>query len=146
MALPLTAYTTYAANHNTTVNSSQNKTNTSTVLDTIGQEESQFGDVQGISDVASLEQLGYGDCWADSTWLYNKLTAAGVQARIMGYEDRGNGDGYRHAWVEINTGNGWQTWNYSGYHSQHNGDNGYGTPYVLIGPGNPNPDIGSTGY
>ena len=59
MALPLTAYTTYAANHNTTVNSSQNKTNTSTVLDTIGQEESQFGDVQGISDVASLEQLGY---------------------------------------------------------------------------------------
>ncbi len=146
MALPLTAYTANAANHNNTVNSSQNKTNTSTVLDTIGQQESQFGDVQGISDVASLEQLGYGDCWADSTWLYDKLTAAGVQARIMGYVDRGTGDGYRHAWVEINTGNGWQTWNYAGYHSQHNGDNGYGTPYVLIGPGNPNPDIGRTGY
>ena len=150
MAIPLTAYTAVAAT-NTTHNNSTQK-NTTAILDAIGQQEAQFGDVQGVvtdqgnDDASVMDTYGHGDCWADASWLYDHLTAAGIQARIMGYENDGYGIGYRHAWVEINIGNGWQMWNYSGYNSQHCGDVGTGTPTVIIGPDNPNPNIEKTGY
>jgi hypothetical protein len=146
IALPLTAITVFATTSTNSTHIKTNNTNTTAKLNAIGQQEAQYQDVQGASDVNSLTKLGYGDCWADSTWLYDQLTAAGIQARIMGYVNDGTGIGYRHAWVEINTGNGWQTWNYTGYNSQHYGDVGGGTPYVIIGPGNPNPNIESTEY
>jgi len=146
IALPLTAITVFATTSTNSTHIKTNNTNTTAKLNAIGQQEAQYKDVQGASDVNSLTKLGYGDCWADSTWLYDQLTAAGIQARIMGYVNDGTGIGYRHAWVEINTGNGWQTWNYTGYNSQHYGDVGGGTPYVIIGPGNPNPNIESTEY
>ena len=146
IALPLTAITVFATTSTNSTHIKTNNTNTTAKLNAIGQQEAQYKDVQGASDVNSLTKFGYGDCWADSIWLYNQLTAAGIQARIMGYVNDGTGIGYRHAWVEINTGNGWQTWNYTGYNSQHYGDVGGGTPYVIIGPGNPNPNIESTEY
>lgn len=146
IALPLTAITVFATTSTNSTHIKTNNTNTTAKLNAIGQQEAQYKDVQGASDVNSLTKFGYGDCWADSTWLYDQLTAAGIQARIMGYVNDGTGIGYRHAWVEINTGNGWQTWNYTGYNSQHYGDVGGGTPYVIIGPGNPNPNIESTEY
>lgn len=120
--------------------------NVSEILDAIGKAEAKYGDVQGISDLATFIKKGYGDCWADSLWLYTQLTAAGIQARIMGYVGGGYGIGYRHAWVQINVGNGWQNWNYAKYDSNHCGDCKCGTPYVLIGPGKTNPSIVSTGY
>lgn len=127
------------------------KVDVTPILDAIGQEEAQFGNVQhvtiyGIDDASVIEYYGYGDCWADSCWLYNKLTSMGIPVRIMGYEDGGWGDGYRHTWIEINIGNGWQTWNYTKYNSQHAADNGYGTPFVLIEPGNAPADVMKTGY
>ena len=146
IALPLTAITVFATTSTNSTHIKTNNTNTTAKLNAIGQQEAQYKDVQGASDVNSLTKFGYGDCWADSIWLYNQLTAAGIQARIMGYVNDGTGIGYRHAWVEINTENGWQTWNYTGYNSQHYGDVGGGTPYVIIGPGNPNPNIESTEY
>lgn len=121
-------------------------TSVKATLDAIGKAEAKYGDVQGISDVATFIRLGYGDCWADSMWLYSKLTSAGILARIMGYVNGGYGVGYRHAWVQINIGNGWVNWDYAGYNSQHYGDVGTGTPKVLIGPGVSNPSILSTGY
>lgn len=129
----------------------EEKVNVTPILDRIGEEEAQFEDVQhvtlyGIDDASVIEYYGYGDCWADACWLYNKLSAAGIPVRIMGYVDGGDGDGWRHTWIEINVGNGWETWNYTKYCSQHAGDNGYGTPYVLIGPGNAPADIMATGY
>lgn len=128
-----------------------NKVNITGILDRIGQEEAQFDDVQhvtlyGIDDATVIEYYGYGDCWADSCWLYNKLTAAGIPVRIMGYVDGGIGDGWRHTWIEINIGNGWQNWDYKKYNSKHAGDNGYGTPFVLIEPGNAPADVMRTGY
>lgn len=148
IAVPLTVNTAFAAEYN------QTTTDTSSVqstLDSIGYEEAQFADVQGVTyngadDANVIDYYGYGDCWADSSWLYDKLTSAGIQARIMGYVDGGNGVGYEHTWVEINTGNGWQTWDYTGYNSQHFGDIGAGTPYVLIGPNNAPANIAGTGY
>lgn len=116
------------------------------ILDKIGKQEAKYRDVQGISSLASFVKLGKGDCWADSLWLYTKLQKAGILVRIMGYVHGGEGVGYRHAWVQINTGNGWVNWNYKGYHSQHYGDVGCGTPKVLIKAGVKNPSIVSTGY
>lgn len=127
------------------------KVNYTPIVDAVGMEEAQFGDVQhvtiyGIDDASVIETYGYGDCWADACWLYNKLSALGVPVRIMAYQDGGTGDGYRHTWIEINIGNGWETWNYAKYGSPHAGDNGYGTPYVLIEPGHAPADIMKTGY
>ena len=127
------------------------KINYPAIVDAVGQEEAQFDDVQhvtiyGINDASVIELYGYGDCWADSCWLYNKLTALGVPVRIMAYQDGGIDDGYRHTWIEVNIGNGWQTWDYKKYNSKHAGDNGYGIPYVLIEPGNAPADIMKTGY
>ena len=127
------------------------KINYTAVLDAVGQEEAQFGSVQhvtiyGIDDASVIELYGYGDCWADACWLYNKLSALGVPVRIMAYQDGGRDDGYRHTWIEVNIGQGWQTWDYHKYNSPHAGDNGYGTPYVLIEPGNAPADIMKTGY
>jgi hypothetical protein len=121
-------------------------TNVTDIVNSIGYAEAKYGSVQGISDVATFIKVGYGDCWASSQYLYQKLTAAGIQARIMGYVNGGYGIGYRHAWVQINIGNGWVQWNYAKYSSKHCGDCGTGTPCVLIGPGNPNASLFTIGY
>lgn len=86
-------------------------------IDSIGYAEAKFRDVQGQSSASVMDKVGYGDCWADSSWLYNKLSAAGVSVRIM--STTSGGIYYLHRWVEINVGNGWQTWNYAKYHSKH---------------------------
>jgi len=116
------------------------------ILDKIGKQEAKYKDVQGISSLASFKKLKKGDCWADSLWLYTTLQKAGILVRIMGYVHGGEGVGYRHAWVQINTGKGWINWNYKGYHSKHYGDVGCGTPKVLIKAGVKKPSIVSTGY
>ncbi len=93
-------------------------------IDTIGYKEAQYEDIQGQSSPTVMEKVGYGDCWADSYWLYNKLSAAGISVRIMGTTS--GGLYYLHRWVAINIGKGWQTWNYAKYNSQHYGALGSG--------------------
>ncbi len=46
--------------------------NVQTTINTIGYKEATYEDVQGQSSPTVMEQVGYGDCWADSYWLYNK--------------------------------------------------------------------------
>jgi len=124
------------------------------ILDRIGYQEAQFPDVQkvtlyGLDDARVIEYYGYGDCWADACWLYDKLSAEGIPVRIMGYENGvrdGHGRKSRHTWVEINVGNGWEMWNYKKYNSQHVGDVGFGPTKVLIEPGHAPADILSLGY
>ncbi len=84
IALPLTVITVFATTNTNSTHIKTNTTNTTAKLNTIGQQEAQYKDVQGVSDVNSFTQLGYGDCWADSMWLYDKLTAAGIQAKDYG--------------------------------------------------------------
>jgi len=114
-------------------------------LDAIGREEAKFGSAQNVcSNARCFEQLGTGDCWADSEWLYNKLNEAGIPARIMGNRD---GTWPKHTWVEINTGNGWETYPYSKYGSKHVGiPSGVGQVFVLIPEGHPPANILATGY
>ena len=93
------------------------------IVDSIGYAEAKFKDIQGQSSPTVMAQVGYGDCWADSGWLYNKLSAAGIAVRIIGHT---TGSYPLHRWIEINIGNGWQTWNYAKYNSQHHGPTGSG--------------------
>lgn len=39
----------------------------------------------GLNTAAQLEKYGKGDCWAMSEWLYLKLTAAGIKAKVVTY-------------------------------------------------------------
>jgi len=65
----------------------------------------------------------------------------------MGYVGGGSGVWWRHAWVQVNAGNGWKDWDYEGFNSHHFG-NGCGgcKPYVLIASGKPSANILATGY
>jgi hypothetical protein len=123
-------------------------TGSNATINEIGASEAQYPDPypQVCSDVSCFNTTTGGDCWADAAWLYNTLSAAGFQARIMGYVDGGSGVGYRHTWVQVYLLGLWQTWNYQGFYSHHFGDVGGGTPFVLIGPGNAPADISQTGY
>jgi hypothetical protein len=140
---------------NNTTSSSTTTTTTTTnssvqaILDSIGYAEAKFKDIQGQSSGSVMAKVGYGDCWADSQWLYNKLNAAGIAARIMGYVGGGTGAWYEHAWVQINIGNGWVNWNYTKYSSQHYGDGLKAASYVLIAASNKVIDVANmiaTGY
>jgi len=92
-------------------------------IDAIGYKEAIYGRAQGNSDPYRMEIIGWGDCWASSLWLYNKLSAAGVSVRTV----RASSSSYPlHQWVQINTGNGWVNWNYIKYSSKHIGAIGSG--------------------
>lgn len=92
-------------------------------IDTIGYQEAKYKRAQGNSNPSVMEKIGWGDCWASSSWLYNKLSAAGVTVRIV----QCSGGAYPlHRWAQINTGNGWVNWNYAGYSSKHIGAVGSG--------------------
>jgi hypothetical protein len=108
---------------NTIINTNANSSNVQSIVDSIGYAEAKFRDVQGQSSPTVMAQVGYGDCWADSGWLYGKLSAANVPVRIMGCT---SGNYPLHRWVAINIGNGWQTWNYVKYNSKHYGALGSG--------------------
>ena len=41
--------------------------------------------------------------------LYTRLTTAGIQTRIMGYLKGISNNAYKHAWVQINLGDGRKT-------------------------------------
>ena len=97
------------------------------IVDSIGYAEAKFRDQQGQSSPSVMDKCGYGDCWADSGWLYGKLSSAGIAVRIIGHT---TGSYPLHRWIEINIGNGWTTWNYAKYNSQHHGPTGSGD-YVV---------------
>jgi hypothetical protein len=111
----------------TTIAATYASSKAQSIVDSIGCAEAKFRDVQGQSSPTVMAQCGYGDCWADSGWLYSKLSAAGISVRIIGHT---TGSYPLHRWIEINIGNGWQTWNYAKYNSQHHGPTGSGD-YVV---------------
>ena len=107
----------------TTFINAAKSSNLQSIVDSIGYSEAKFADVQGQSSPTVMAHVGYGDCWADSGWLYSNLSSASVQVRIMGCT---SGNYPLHHWVAINIGNGWQTWDYAKYNSQHHGALGSG--------------------
>lgn len=119
------------------------------IIDSIGYAEAKFQDIQGQSSASTMEKLGYGDCWADAEWLYNKLNAAGIPAQIMGYVGGGTGSWYRHAWVRYYNGNSFVDWQYTKYASQHFGDGLKAASYILIAASSKVVDVAAmvaTGY
>ncbi len=69
-----------------------------TKLDQILRDAAKFGYCSGCSDANCLVKRGCGDCWAMSDYLFNRLTEAGFQARVIQYA---TGQSPRHRTVQI---------------------------------------------
>lgn len=62
-------------------------TNIGDTITQIGRDASRFKFVLGsCSTAACMEKKGSGDCWAMSDYLYNRLTSAGIRAKIVQYK------------------------------------------------------------
>lgn len=111
--------------------------NVQAIVDKIGKDEAKYKNIQGdwYSYLNNFLSAGGGNCWGSSLYLYTRLTAEGISARIMGYVGGISNNAFKHAWVQLNTGSGWKNWDYKKYSSKHNGELGGGTKIVLIGPG-----------
>jgi len=81
-------------------------------IDDIGRAAARFGYCHACSDAACMERTGCGDCWAHSDWLYQKLTAAGVRARIIQY---GTSLASNHRSVQIYMNGQWADFPYRNY-------------------------------
>lgn len=111
--------------------------NAQAIVDQIGRNEATYANIQG-NEYSYLEKFlsaRGGNCWGSSLYLYTRLTAAGIQTRIMGYVGGIAANSFKHAWVQINLGSVWKNWEYTKYNSKHYGELAGGTKVPLIGPG-----------
>ena len=60
-------------------------TNPNTSLASIMKGAAKYGYSHSASTAAAMEHIGAGDCWAMSDYLYKKMTAAHMHARIIQY-------------------------------------------------------------
>jgi hypothetical protein len=60
-------------------------TNPNASLDPIMKGAAKYGYSHSASTAAAMERIGAGDCWAMSDYLYTKMTAAHMHARIIQY-------------------------------------------------------------
>ncbi len=60
-------------------------TNPNASLASIMKGAAKYGYSHSASTAAAMERIGAGDCWAMSDYLYTKMTAAHMQARIIQY-------------------------------------------------------------
>jgi hypothetical protein len=60
-------------------------TNPNTSLASIMKGASKYGYSHAASTASAMERIGAGDCWAMSDYLYTKMTAAHMHARIIQY-------------------------------------------------------------
>jgi hypothetical protein len=102
--------------------SSSSSSSSNSTIATIQAQFDKFTDTQNgsscpcdsCSDISCIETQGTGDCWAASAWLYQQLTAAGIEARIM---QCWGTDSSEHRYVEYNLNGTWTEWDYStGHH------------------------------
>jgi len=104
------------------------------IIDQIGRDEAKYGTIQGNKysylDVFLAE--GKGNCWGSALYLYWRLSASGIQARIMGYIGGIANNSFKHAWTQVLINGVWTNWNYAKYGSKHCGDVGGGTRVVLV--------------
>jgi hypothetical protein len=105
-------------------------------FEAIGKAEAKFLDIQGQSYPDVMERVGYGDCWADSLWLYDHFLKAGIGARILG-------SGW-HRWVEYNLGEGWKEFpgylnNGRKWGGHHYGSGGYSGRTIYVCSPTPTP-------
>ena len=71
----------------------------------------RYGYSSSAHTAAAMQSIGSGDCWAMSAYLYSKLKAAGISARIVQYSTAYSS---RHRSVQIYQGS-WVDVPYSSY-------------------------------
>jgi hypothetical protein len=91
---------------------------------------SKYGYSHAASTAAAMERIGAGDCWAMSEYLYNKMTAAGVKARIIQYSTSYSSN---HRSVQYILNNAWVNAPYRTYFSTSMFNNTQSTGTVIRG-------------
>ncbi len=77
----------------------EKRTSENATIEQIGADEAKFPDRQGVcSDLDCFLTLGYGDCWADSYYLFDRCKSAGIKVRIVCCNNK------LHRWVQIDRG------------------------------------------
>jgi hypothetical protein len=100
--------------------------------------DDKYHDCQGAkySYINANADYGCSNCWGNSYWLYQKLTAAGIQARIVCGNGGCKSNGAGHRWVQYNIGQGWVNMPYDNIH--HYGQGSRTVDGIL-----PHPEAGS---
>lgn len=98
----------------TTKTSTSKKTSTtsSSTLSQILASGAKYGYSHSASSAAAMESIGSGDCWAMSDYLYSKLSAAGIDARIVQYSTAYSSN---HRSVQLYENGAWVDVPYSSY-------------------------------
>lgn len=98
----------------TTTKTSVSKTSTtsSATLSQILASGAKYGYSHAASTAAAMVSCGSGDCWAMSDYLYSKLSAAGINSRIVQYSTAYSS---RHRSVQLYQGGKWVDVPYSSY-------------------------------
>jgi hypothetical protein len=87
-------------------------TNPNTSLTSIMKGAAKYGYSHSASTAAAMERIGAGDCWAMSDYLYKKMTAAHMHARIIQYPTAYSS---RHESVQYNQNGVWVNAPYRSY-------------------------------
>jgi len=70
---------------NTTTSVKSSNSDIDSAVATIMKSASKYGYSHSASTAEAMESIGAGDCWAMSDYLYKKMKAAGIHARILQY-------------------------------------------------------------
>jgi hypothetical protein len=81
--IPIAQFQTIIATQGLKINTKITNPNAS--LDSIMKGAAKYGYSHSASTAAAMERIGAGDCWAMSDYLYTKMTAAHMHARIIQY-------------------------------------------------------------
>jgi hypothetical protein len=81
--IPIAQFQTIIATQGLKINTKITNPNAS--LASIMKGAAKYGYSHSASTAAAMERIGAGDCWAMSDYLYTKMTAAHMQARIIQY-------------------------------------------------------------
>jgi hypothetical protein len=81
--IPIAQFQKIIATQKLTINTKITNPNAS--LAAIMKSAAKYGYSHSASTAAAMERIGAGDCWAMSDYLYTKMTAAHMQARIIQY-------------------------------------------------------------
>ncbi|KAF5073519.1 putative peptidoglycan binding domain protein [anaerobic digester metagenome] len=112
------ASTTTTTSTSSTKTSTKTETTTSTSsssgssLSEILASGAKYGYSHSASTASGMVSSGSGDCWAMSAYLYSKLSAAGIQSRIVQYSTAYSS---RHRSVQLYGSSGWYDVPYGSY-------------------------------
>lgn len=116
--IPITTFQKIIATQGLKIKTSSSTSASNSAIDSsvaqIMKGASKYGYSHSASTAEAMERIGAGDCWAMSAYLYKKMRAAGIHARIIEY---GTAYSSNHRSVQYLKNNSWVNAPYRTYFS-----------------------------